>query len=156
MIVINIKQQQLLHYQDNKTVKTYAISTAKNGTGQTLDSYCTPLGRHHIAEKIGQDLAVNAVLVARQATGEIYTSKLGEKYNDRDWILTRILWLAGDEVKNQNTQQRYIYIHGTPDETPMGIAGSRGCIRMRNYDIVELFEGVIVGESVYINDGLEQ
>ncbi len=134
---------------------SYAISSARNGVGQTKGSFCTPLGRHIIRAKIGEGQPENTVFVARRPTGEIYTTALAEQFPGRDWILTRILWLSGCEVGrnrlgNVDTMQRFIYIHGSPDAVSMGTPGSIGCIRMRNRDITELFEKVSVGISVNI------
>ena len=145
MITINISEQAL-EYKG----KSYSISTAKNGIGEIENSYCTPTGKFKIAEKIGANLEFGSVLVDRESTGEIYNADLAKQYPDRDWILTRILWLDGVEVHNQNTKNRYIYIHGSPDETPMGMPGSKGCIRMHNYDVIELFESIHTGEDVVI------
>ena len=145
MITINIFEQSL-EYKG----KSYSISTSKNGIGEVEGSYCTPTGKFTIAEKIGANLELGSVLVDREPTGEIYNADLAKKYPDRDWILTRILWLDGIEVHNQNTKNRYIYIHGSPDETQMGMPGSRGCIRMHNYDVIELFESIHTGEDVVI------
>ena len=145
MITIDISKQAL-EYKG----KSYSISTAKNGIGEIEDSYCTPTGKFKIAEKIGANLEFGSVLVDRESTGEIYNADLAKQYPDRDWILTRILWLDGVEVHNQNTKNRYIYIHGSPDETPMGMPGSKGCIRMHNYDVIELFESIHTGEDVVI------
>ena len=145
MITINISKQAL-EYKE----KSYSISTAKNGIGEIEDSFCTPTGKFKIAEKIGANLKLGAVLVDRESTGEIYNSDLAKKNPDRDWILTRILWLDGVEVHNRNTKNRYIYIHGSPDETQMGMPGSKGCIRMHNNDVIELFESIHTGEDVVI------
>ena len=145
MITIDISKQAL-EYKG----KSYSISTAKNGIGEIEDSYCTPTGKFKIAEKIGANLEFGSVLVDREPTGEVYNADLAKQYPDRDWILTRILWLDGVEVHNQNTKNRYIYIHGSPDETPMGMPGSKGCIRMHNYDVIELFESIHTGEDVVI------
>ena len=145
MITINIAKQTLSHQG-----KTYLISSAKNGVGEVEGSYCTPLGKFKIAEKIGKNLQVDSVLVGRKPTGEIFSQTLFEKHPDRDWILTRILWLDGMEAHNKNTKSRYIYIHGSPEQTPMGVPGSKGCIRMRNQDIVELFDKVQIAEDVVI------
>ena len=145
MITIDITNQTL-KYQD----KTYSISSAKNGVGETEGSYCTPLGKFKIAEKIGTDLEVGSVLIAREPTGEVFSKTLLDKNSDRDWILTRILWLEGLEEHNSNTKDRYIYIHGSPDETPMGVPGSKGCIRMHNQDVIELFDHVQTGEDIVI------
>ena len=145
MITINISEQSL-EYKG----KSYSISTAINGTGEIEGSYCTPTGKFKIAEKIGANLELGSVLVEREPTGEIYNTDLAKKNPDRDWILTRILWLDGIEEHNQNTKNRYIYIHGSPDEIQMGMAGSKGCIRMHNYDVIELFESTQSGENVII------
>ena len=145
MITINISEQAL----EDKG-KSYSISTAINGIGEVEDSYCTPTGKFKIAEKIGANLELGAVLVDRESTGEIYNADLAKKNPDRDWILTRILWLDGVEVHNRNTKNRYIYIHGSPEETQMGMPGSKGCIRMHNYDVIELFESIHTGEDVVI------
>ena len=145
MITIKISEQSL-EYKG----KSYSISTAINGTGEIEGSYCTPTGKFKIAEKIGSNLELGSVLVEREPTGEIYNADLAKKNPDRDWILTRILWLDGIEEHNQNTKNRYIYIHGSPDETQMGMPGSKGCIRMHNYDVIELFESIQSGENVII------
>ena len=145
MITIRIADQTL-EYQG----KTYSISSAKNGVGEEEGSFCTPTGRFKIAEKIGENLEVGSVLVARAPTGEIFSKTLFDQNPDRDWILTRILWLEGVEEHNRNTKERYIYIHGSPDETPMSVPGSKGCIRIRNNDVIELFEKVQIGEDVVI------
>ena len=145
MITINISEQSL-EYKG----KSYSISTAINGTGEIEGSYCTPTGKFKIAEKIGSNLELGSVLVEREPTGEIYNADLAKKNPDRDWILTRILWLDGVEAHNLNTKNRYIYIHGSPDETHIGVPGSKGCIRMHNSDVIELFESIQSGEDVII------
>ena len=147
MITIKISEQSL-EYKG----KSYSISTAINGTGEIEGSYCTPTGKFKIAEKIGSNLELGSVLVEREPTGEIYNTNLAKKNPDRDWILTRILWLDGIEVHNQNTKNRFIYIQGSPDETQMGMTGSKGCISMHNYDVIELFESIKSGENVIITE----
>ena len=158
-IVINIAQQTLAVYQQNKKTVHYTVSTAKNGIGSQQDSGCTPRGKHVIAKKIGGNAPINAVFVGRVPTGEVYDAELGALHPERDWILSRILWLSGLEEGNNkgsnsqggcDTYQRYIYIHGTPDTEPMGIPLSHGCVRMRNDDIAELFEQVVEGTRVTI------
>lgn len=136
-------------------VARYAVSTAVNGAGEENGSGCTPMGRHFIRAKIGDKLPANTVFRARRPTGEIYTPELAAKHPDRDWILSRILWLCGLEPgKNRgfgvDTFRRFIYIHGTPDTEPMGLALSHGCIRMRNDDVIELFDRVHPGMLVII------
>ncbi|MBK7353634.1 MAG: L,D-transpeptidase [Nitrosomonas sp.] len=155
-IQINIEQQQLdLFDREERLVKRYLISSAKNGIGQVRGSYCTPLGKHIIRAKIGDKQPINTVFVKRRPTGEIYTPQLAAQYPNRDWILTRILWLSGCEVGfnrlgEVDTMRRYIYIHGSPDSAVMGKPGSIGCIRMHNDDLLELFDKVPVGTPVNI------
>ncbi|HMU63188.1 MAG: L,D-transpeptidase [Nitrosomonas sp.] len=155
-IQINIEQQQLdLFDREERLVKRYLISSAKNGIGQVRGSYCTPLGKHIIRAKIGDKQPVNTVFVKRRPTGEIYTPQLAAQYPGRDWILTRIFWLSGCEVGFNrlgivDTMRRYIYIHGSPDSAVMGKPGSIGCIRMHNDDLLELFDKVPVGTPVNI------
>lgn len=157
LIEINLGQQTLCLKDAQTTVKQYSVSTAKNGAGELMDSECTPRGRHLIAEKIGTDAEINSVFVGRVNTGEIYSPALRAQSPDRDWILTRILWLSGCQPEyNQggkvDSHDRYIYIHGTPDDVDMGKPGSRGCVRMRNSDIIELFDLVEVGTGVQITE----
>jgi L,D-transpeptidase YbiS len=145
-IEIDIAKQSLVLKDDKgKALKTYSVSTAKKGVGEKNGSLCTPRGRHIIRAKIGAGQAANTVFVRRRPTGEVWTPDLGARYPGRDWMLTRILWLSGCEVgKNRlgdvDTMRRYIYLHGSPDTAEMGKPGSIGCVRMRNRDIIELFD----------------
>ncbi len=156
-IEISIADQTLTLLDDFGRLRTkYSISTAANGIGCEKNSGCTPLGEHIIRAKIGAGAPLNAVFVGRRATGEICTSELMATFPDRDWILTRILWLSGTELGknrlgNVDTMQRYIYIHGAPDSVEMGRAASHGCVRMRNADVIELFDLVDTGTSVLIS-----
>jgi lipoprotein-anchoring transpeptidase ErfK/SrfK len=154
-IKISISAQQLTLLDGDKTIKQYSISTAKNGPGENMHSECTPRGKHMITEKIGGECEPNSVFVGRTPTGEIYEPALRDLHPERDWILTRILWLSGtEEGKNKganvDSYDRYIYIHGAPDDVEMGRPGSRGCIRMRNEDVIELFDIVDAGITVVI------
>lgn len=157
-IEISIPQQTLTLFDDNGgQVARYAVSTAANGVGCVKNSGCTPLGAHIVRAKIGDGAAENTVFVGRRPTGEIFTPALKLQFPERDWILTRILWLSGTEpgknrLGNVDTMQRYIYIHGTPDETELGVPGSHGCVRMRNADLVDLFDRVPVGATVNISE----
>ena len=157
-IEISIKQQVLTLYDDDGGVMArYPVSTAANGVGCEKDSGCTPLGNHIVRAKIGAGAAPNAIFVGRRPTGEICTPELMAQYPNRDWILTRILWLSGTEIGknrlgNVDTMQRYIYIHGSPDSTEMGKVGSHGCVRMRNADVIALFDWVEAGTPVLISE----
>jgi len=157
-INIDLGKQQLELYNDlGKSLRCYSVSSSAKGAGEDPGSYCTPRGRHIIRAKIGAGLPENAVLVSRRPTGEIYTPELGAQFPKRDWILTRILWLSGLEkginrLGKTDTMRRYIYIHGTPDLVRLGIPGSHGCIRMRNTDLVELFDLVQAGTEVDIRE----
>ena len=155
-INVHIATQQLELLDDaGNTLRRYAVSTAVNGAGETCGSYCTPRGKHVIRAKIGAGQPENTVFVRRRPTGEIYTPELGAQFPERDWILTRILWLSGCEpgfnrLGENDTMRRYIYIHGTPDSAQLGVPASHGCIRMRNADLVELFDLVPAGTPVEI------
>ncbi|MBF6056795.1 MULTISPECIES: L,D-transpeptidase [Thiomicrorhabdus] len=146
-IHVSITEQALRLYQGADLVREYSVSTALNGVGNEKNSGQTPLGKHLIRAKIGTDLPSGAVLVGRRWTGEVLTEDLQRSAPQRDWILSRILWLSGIEIGfnrlgNCDTMQRYIYIHGTPDSEPMGVPLSHGCIRMRNHDVIDLFDRV--------------
>lgn len=161
-IEISIPEQSLTLFDDNGTqINRYAVSTAANGVGCLKDSCCTPLGTHIIRAKIGAEAPENTVFVGRRPTGEIFDPAMKTQFPERDWILTRILWLSGTEpgknrLGNVDTMQRYIYIHGSPDATEFGAPGSHGCVRMRNADLIALFDQVPVGTTVNILDhGLE-
>ncbi len=154
---ICIASQQLTVYADGNRARSYPVSTAKNGAGELMGSECTPTGWHRIRAKIGAGEPLNAVFIGRRVTGEIYSPELGKQYPQRDWILTRILWLGGLEPgKNRygkvDTTWRYIYIHGCPDELMTGKPDSHGCIRMHSADALDLFNRVDAGLKVYIHE----
>ncbi len=153
---ISIPNQRLRLTQAGGITTEWPISTAAKGVGQQSGSECTPQGRHQIRARIGHGLPLGAVLVGRRWTGEVWTPELEARFPGRDWILTRIMWLSGLEpgknrLGNVDTMRRYIYIHGCPDTTPMGIVGSHGCVRMRNIDVVSLFDQVAAGTEVVIH-----
>lgn len=155
-ISIDITTQRLRLIENGEVVMNVAVSSAKNGAGEAMGSECTPRGRHIIRAKIGAGLPLNAVFIGRRPTGEIYTPELDAEQPGRDWVLTRILWLSGTEVGknrlgNVDSMRRYIYIHGTPESEPMGVPASHGCIRMRNDELIELFDRVDIGTKVLIN-----
>jgi lipoprotein-anchoring transpeptidase ErfK/SrfK len=152
---VALAAQTLTVVRAGRPGETYAVSTSKHGAGETHGSFKTPRGRHIVRAKIGAGAPLNAVFRGRRPTGEIYSAELARSNPDRDWILTRILWLSGTEIgRNRlgpvDTMRRYIYIHGTPDSEPLGVPGSIGCIRMANSDIVALFDLVRVGTIVDI------
>ncbi|MCF6217176.1 MAG: L,D-transpeptidase [Gammaproteobacteria bacterium] len=157
-IVVSIADQQLELREGDRCLKRYTVSTAENGPGEQAGSGCTPRGWHLIRAMMGKGAPENSVFVGRRASGEIYTPALAKKHPQRDWVLTRIMWLSGLEVgKNRlgrvDSMRRYIYIHGTPDELPMGKPLSHGCIRMRNRDIVALFALLEGRCKVFISEG---
>lgn len=154
-LVVDLSSQQLTVRNGAETLHVYGVSTAAKGPGEQEGSEKTPRGRHVIRAKIGSGEPPGAVFVGRRATGEIWSPELASRHPTRDWILTRILWLSGTEVGQNrlgrvDSMRRYIYIHGTPDSEPVGIPASHGCIRMRNRDVIQLFDQVRVGTPVYI------
>jgi len=154
-IGIDLEQQRLTLLDGSRPIIEYSVSTASNGAGEVQGSGCTPRGRHRIRICIGGGGPVNAVFRGRRPTGEIYSDALASRFPGRDWILTRILWLSGNEPGqnrggSRDTLRRFIYIHGCPDSEPMGEPGSHGCIRMRNADILDLFPRVEAGMEVDI------
>ena len=154
-IHVSIADQSLTHTDDAGQVRVWPVSTAANGPGEQEGSGCTPRGAHRIRARIGAGLPSGAVLVGRRFTGEIWSPALAASFPKRDWILSRILWLCGNEpgrnrLGRVDSMRRFIYIHGTPDDQPMGVPRSHGCVRMRNADVIELFDLVTVGCPVLI------
>ena len=154
---ISISAQQLSIVANGQVLQSYPVSTARNGAGELMGSECTPTGWYKIRAKIGAEQSLNAVFIGRRGTGEIYSTELGKQHPQRDWILTRILWLGGLEPgRNRygkvDTTWRYIYIHGCPDELMNGDPESHGCIRMKNADVLDLFNRVEAGVKVYIHE----
>ena len=155
-IIVSVPSQTLqLMSADGAVLFETSIATAKNGIGQQLGSECTPIGKHYIRAKIGAGQPANAVFVGRRPTGELFNEQLRQTHPRRDWILTRILWLCGTEagknrLGNVDTMRRYIYIHGAPNGDEMGIPSSHGCVKMRNQDIIQLFDRVAAGTPVNI------
>lgn len=157
LIRISIPDQRLTLAVGEQLLAVYPVSTARNGPGERRGSGCTPRGWHRIRLKIGAGLPLDTVFVGRRPTGEIYSPELAARYPERDWILTRILWLTGLEPgRNRggecDTLRRFIYIHGCPDTAPLGVPLSHGCIRMHNQDLLALFEEVAAGDRVLIAD----
>ena len=155
LIRVSIPEQRLTLLEASGATMVYPVSTARNGPGERRGSGCTPRGWHRIRICVGAGLPLNTVFVGRRPTGEIYDSGLAVRHPERDWILTRILWLTGLESgRNRggecDTLRRFIYIHGCPDTAPMGVPLSHGCIRMRGRDLLALFERVAAGDRVFI------
>ena len=145
---VSIAEQRMYAFANQQLWRCYTISTALNGPGERNGSGCTPRGMHYIRAKIGTGLPPGAVLRGRRWTGEVYSPQLQQTHPERDWILSRILWLSGTELQRNrlgdcDTFRRYIYIHGTADEERLGQPYSHGCIRMHNKDIIELYNHVI-------------
>ena len=156
VIDIDINKQELSLLQGETLLASYAISTAKNGVGQQNGSECTPSGWHTIRAKIGLAAEVNTVFVGRRNSGEVFSEELRASNPERDWILTRIMWLSGlEQGKNKggevDTMRRYIYIHGCPDSDSFSKPSSHGCVKMRNKDIIELFDNIEAGTRVLIH-----
>lgn len=157
-LLVSLFYQTASLYDDRgELVRRYTVSTAAKGAGEENGSFKTPRGVHCVRAKIGGGQPENTVFVRRRPTGEVYSAELGEKYPERDWILTRILWLSGCEpgrnrLGRVDTMRRYIYVHGTPDGTNLGEPGSHGCIRMANRDIVELFDLLPIYSTVLITE----
>ena len=157
-ILISLAEQRLRLLEDGEPRAEYLVSTSGRGAGERRGSHCTPRGRHVVRARIGAGQPENTVFVGRRPTGEIWSPELAARFPRRDWILTRILWLSGCEpgfnrLGEVDTMRRYVYIHGTPDTTELGRPGSIGCVRMRNADLVRLFDQVPAGTSVDILEG---
>lgn len=154
---IDLSRQVLRAWNEGKVRRELAISSGANGVGEIQGSGCTPRGRHVVRARIGAGLAQGAVFRQRRPTGEIWSPELHQKYPGRDWILTRILWISGTEPgRNRlgcvDTFRRYIYLHGTPPTTRLGMPGSKGCVRIANSEIIELFDQVVCGTEVEIHE----
>jgi hypothetical protein len=144
---ISLSDQTLYGFAEGALRLRLRVSTAANGPGECNGSGCTPRGLHQVRAKIGAGLPLGAVLRGRRWTGEVWTTALHAASPGRDWILTRILWLSGCEpgrnrLGEVDTFRRYIYLHGTPDCEPMGVPLSHGCVRLRNADLLDLFDRV--------------
>jgi len=155
-IAVYLDRQRLELIDDQGVaVASYVVSTARNGAGERYGSYCTPRGLHVVRAKVGAGCAPNTVFVRRRPTGEVWTPQLAREHPGRDWMLTRILWLSGRESGFNrggvvDSLRRKIYIHGAGDDGSLGEPSSHGCVRMRNADVIELYDRVSVGTAVDI------
>lgn len=148
-ISISIQHQTLELHAHGAVLASYPISSARNGIGFEPGSLCTPIGRFIVSEKIGGNAPVNTIFKSRIAI-DIWDPC--QAPSDDDLITTRILWLAGIDPQNANTKERFIYIHGTNHEDEIGTPASCGCIRMKNTDIIELFDKTPIETSVFIHE----
>ena len=156
-IEIDLSLQRLRLWQADAVLRDYPVSTGANGVGEINGSGCTPRGRHVVRAKIGAGVASGTVFRARREWGEVWSPQAHAATPGRDWILSRILWLSGTERgRNRlgcvDTFRRYIYLHGTPPVTDLGVRGSKGCVRMRNEDVIELFDLVPIGTEVDLHE----
>jgi len=151
-LIIKTELQCAELWEDKQLVKSYRISTALNGLGCRENSFCTPSGKLKVASKIGEGLPLGAVLRSRVPTGEIWSSEAGHPLanSTEDLVLTRLLWLAGAEVHNANTLGRFVYLHGTNQESLLGQPASHGCIRFSNSDILEIYDWLQTGDEVFV------
>ena len=147
-IEVSVPEQKLTLFIDGSATASYPISTSKFGLGSEEDSNRTPLGHFHIKEKIGGEHPSRTIFKGRLPEGQWETGQVVED----DLVLTRILWLDGLEEHNANTHQRYIYIHGTNQEELIGTPASHGCVRMRNDEMIELYELVSTETPVFIDN----
>ncbi len=156
-IRVSLAAQTLELRGDGRRLAAWPVSTGRAGAGERNGSGGTPRGWHVVRARVGQGMPEGAVFRGRRPTGEIHSLELAARHPERDWILSRILWLGGLEPgRNRfgdvDTMRRYIYIHGGPDDAPVGVPGSRGCVRMRNADVMALFERVPAGTRVLIEE----
>ncbi len=144
---VSLLRQDLTVLESGREVAVFRVSTSRYGPGERAGSQCTPRGLHQVRALIGHKAPLGAVFVGRRQTGEVFNHALAKAWPERDWILTRIIWLSGMEPRinrfgGVDSMSRYIYIHGTPDSETLGVPWSHGCIRMSNADVIELFESV--------------
>ena len=144
-IAISVREQRLTLKCGRKKVAAYPVSTSRFGLGSKEGSFKTPTGKFRIAERIGDGMPSGTVFKSRRPVKA--TAKM---LREDDLVMTRILWLDGLEPRNANTHDRYVYIHGTNHEEELGTPASHGCIRMRNADVIELFDRVEEGTPVEI------
>lgn len=155
VLYVSVQRQRLFHVRKGDLLNEFPVSTSSNGLGSKQDSYRTPIGLHRVAEKLGQEVPEFGIIKDRVFTGQLADPDFSGV--DKDWITSRLLWLEGLEPgvnkgEGIDSYDRYIYIHGTANEKSVGTPSSRGCVRMRNADMIALFEQVAVGALVVILD----
>lgn len=154
-LYVSVKHQQMYLIEKDSIIKKYTVSTAKKGVGNELHSLKTPIGLHSVKRKIGDNVPLGGILEARVYNGSKATIYEDKTKADGDYVTTRILWLDGEEIgvnkgRNVDTYNRFIYIHGTPEEGYIGEPVSHGCIRMKNTDVIELYDLIDEGTPVLI------
>jgi len=152
---VSVKYQRLYLIVNDSTIRKYSISTAKKGIGCKSGSNKTPSGLHTIKRKIGADVPLGGILESRIYTGRIAKIITKKKNAEKDYVTTRVMWLQGEEPglnkgRNVDSYNRYIYIHGTPEEGFIGEPASHGCVRMKNKDVIELFDFIDEGTPILI------
>lgn len=162
-ILVGIRSQTLTYFDENgSALRRFSISSAKNGLGEIENSYQTPRGWHQVCDKVGDGVEADTILFRQAVTPWKYTPALHAEFPNKDWILTRILWLCGLEFghnlglnrfgQNVDSYQRLIYIHGAGSHVPWGTPSSRGCIRMRSDDVIDLYNLSLIGTDVLIDE----
>ena len=161
ILYVSISDQKMHYIKNRKIVESYTISSAKSGVGSQSGSQKTPLGLHRIKEKIGDKTPLNGRMKGRVFHGEMATIYTDQTKSKTDDVTTRILYLEGlEEGKNKgegiDSYERYIYIHGTSEEGYLGRPASHGCIRMKNTDILELYDKIKINTLVYISSSMDE
>jgi lipoprotein-anchoring transpeptidase ErfK/SrfK len=147
-IVIDAREQRAELFSEGRKIGVYPVSTGETGLGSEYGSLKTPVGLFRIAEKFGEGAPIGTIFKSRVSTGKVWPDASFPA--DDDLVLTRVLWLEGLEPGNANTKERFVYLHGTNQESLLGTPASHGCIRFRNVDIIEVFDRVDVGTLVEI------
>lgn len=154
-LYISVKHQKMYVIENSSIIKKYYVSTAINGVGNQANSYKTPLGLHTVSRKIGDNVPLGGILESRVYNGKQATLYKDKTKADSDYVTSRILWLTGEEAginkgRGVDSYNRFIYIHGTPEEGYIGVPASHGCIRMKNADVIELFDSIDEGIPLLI------
>ena len=155
IVFVSIEKQKLYHIKNNQIISEFIISSSAYGTGNKAGSNKTPLGLHKVKQKYGEKTPINGRMVGRVFYGEIATIYKDSTKSKTDDVTTRILWLEGLEQGGNKGEgidsfKRYIYIHGTSEEGRLGTPASHGCIRMRNKEVIDLYNKVAIGTLVLI------
>ena len=155
LLFVSIENQKMYKIQSKEIIETYDISTSKYGVGNQMGSNKTPTGLHKINSKYGHKTPVNGRMIGRVFYGQIAKIFSDTTTSKTDDITSRILWLEGlengiNKGDSIDSYKRYIYIHGTSEEGRIGIPSSHGCVRMKNKDVIDLFNEVAIGTFVLI------